>query len=65
MILNPDVLKLAQEVVFFPRKSIATSHATVYFNNGPVITENFRKHIGLFLDSKLNLFDPKFLFLKN
>ena len=30
-----------------------------------MVQENFRKHLGLFLDSKLNLFDPKFLFLKN
>ena len=53
MIFNPDVSKQAQEVVF-SRKGITTNHATVYFNNDPVIRENFQKHFGLFLDSKLN-----------
>ena len=40
--------------LFFSRKGITTNHATVYFNNHPVIRENFQKHLGLFLDSKLN-----------
>ena len=53
MSFNPDVSKQAQEVVF-SRKGITTIHATVYFNNDPVIRENFQKHLGLFLDSKLN-----------
>ena len=53
MIFNPDVSKQAQEVVF-SHKGIRTNHATVYFNNDPVIRENFLKHLGLFLDSKLN-----------
>ena len=56
MIFNPDVSKQTQEVVF-SRKGITTNHATVYFNNDPVIWENFQKHIGLFLDSKLNFSD--------
>ena len=42
MIFNRDVSKQAQGFVF-PRKIIATKHATVYFNNCPVIRENFRK----------------------
>ena len=54
MTFNPDVSKQAQEVVF-SSKGITTNHATVYFNNDPVIRENFQKHLGLFLDSKLNL----------
>ena len=53
MTFNPDVSKQAQKVVF-SRKGITTNHATVYFNNDPVIRENFQKHLGLFLDSKLN-----------
>ena len=52
MIFNPDVSKQAQELVF-SRKGITTNHATVYFNNDPV-RENFQKHLGLFLYSKLN-----------
>ena len=55
MIFNPDVSKQAQEVVF-SRKAVTTNHGTVYFNNDPVIRENFQKHLGLFLDSKLNFF---------
>ena len=53
MTFNPVVSKQAQEVVF-SRKGIRTNHATVYFNNDPVIRGNFQKHLGLFLDSKLN-----------
>ena len=53
IIFNPDVSKQAQEVIF-SRKGITTNHATVYFNNDPVIRENFQKQLGLFLDSKLN-----------
>ena len=58
MTFNPDVSKQAQELVF-SRKGITTNHATVYFNNDPVIRENFQKHLGLlekqlFLYSKLN-----------
>ena len=49
MIFNPDFSKQAQEVVL-SRKGITTNHATVYFNNDPVIRKNFEKH----LESKLN-----------
>ena len=52
IIFNPGVSKQAQEVVF-SRKAITTNHATVYFNSDPVIKENFQKHLGLFVDSKL------------
>ena len=51
--IKPRCLKKAQEVVF-SRKGITTNHATVYFKNDPVIRENFQKHLGLFLDSRLN-----------
>ena len=53
MMFNLDVSKQAQEVVF-SRKAITTNHATVCVNNDPVTRENFQKHFGLFLDSKLN-----------
>ena len=56
MVFNPDVSKQAEEVVF-PRKAITANHTTVYFNNVPVITENFQKHLGLILHSKLNFVD--------
>ena len=54
MIFNPDASKQAQEIVL-SRKANASNHATVYFNNVPVIRDNIQKHLGLFLDSKLNL----------
>ena len=56
MIFNPDVSKQTREVVF-SGKAVAINHVTVHFNIFPVITENFQKHLGLFLDSKLNFFD--------
>ena len=56
MIFNPDASKQAQEIVF-SRKANASNHATVYFNNVPVIRDNIQKHLGLFLDSKLSFFD--------
>ena len=36
MIFNPDVSEQGQEVIF-SRKAMTTNHATVYFNNAPVI----------------------------
>ena len=56
MIFNPDATKQAQKIVF-SRKANASHHATVYFNNVPVIRDNIQKHLGLFLDSKLSFFD--------
>ena len=56
IIFNPDASKQAQEIVF-SRKANANNHATLYFNNVPVIRENIQKHLGLFLDSKLSFFD--------
>ena len=56
MVFNPDTSKQAQETVF-SRKANASNRGTVYFNDAPVIRENIQKHLGLFLDSKLNFFD--------
>ena len=39
------------------KKKNATNHVTVYFNNDPVIRENFQKHLRLVFDSKLSFFD--------
>ena len=55
-IFDPGASKQAQEIVF-SRKANASNHATVYFNNVPVIRDNIQKHLGLFLDSKLSFFD--------
>ena len=35
MLLNPDLTKQAQEVIF-SRKNIKTDHPIVYFNGAPV-----------------------------
>ena len=56
IIFNSDASKQPQEIVFF-RKSNASNHETVSFNNVPVIKENTPKHPGFFLDSKLSFFD--------
>ena len=56
MIFNSDASKQAQEIIF-SRKENASNHATVNFNNVPVIRDNIQKHLGLFLDSKLSFFD--------
>ena len=56
MIFNPDASKQAQEIVF-SLKANASNDRTVYFNNVPVRRENIQNHLGLFLDSKLSLFD--------
>ena len=53
-------LKTSLRSCFFLKRNNNTpcNHATVYFNNDPIIRENVQKHIGLFLDSKLNFSGP-------
>ena len=53
MSFNPDPSKQAQEVIF-TRKLIKPSHPTLFFNNLPVQKTMIQKHLGLFLDDKLN-----------
>ena len=55
IIFNPDVSKLAQKIVF-SRKASATNLRTIYFINA-CVRENTQKHLGLSLDSKLNISD--------
>ena len=49
---NPDPTKQATEVIF-SRKNKPVNHPTLYFNNSPVTSAPFQKHLGLFLDEKL------------
>ena len=56
VIFNPDASKQPQELVF-SQKAKTSNHGTVYFNNASVTRENIQKHVGLFLDSKLNFLD--------
>ena len=53
MLFNPDVSKPAQEVLF-SRKRTKTDHPDVYFNNVKLKREPYQKHLGIFLDEKLN-----------
>jgi hypothetical protein len=53
MAFNPDLNKQATEVIF-SRKQNHVDHPILYFNNSPVATAPFQKHLGLVLDVKLN-----------
>ena len=53
MIFNPDLSKQAQEVIF-SRKTNKISHPTTTFNTVPVAHTSCQKHLGLYLNGKLN-----------
>ena len=53
MSFNPDLNKQAQEVIF-SRKMTKSSHPQVFFNDIPVSCVSFQKHLGIYLDEKLN-----------
>ena len=53
MIFNPDLSKEAQEVIF-SRKTNKISNPTTTFNTVPVACTLCQKHLGLYLDEKLN-----------
>ena len=53
MVFNPDPSKQATEAIF-SHKINKVNHPTEYFNASPVTTAPFQKHLGLFLDKKLN-----------
>ena len=53
MSFNPDKDKKTQEVIF-SRKIKKSFHLQISFNNMPVFCVNFRKHLGIYLDEKLN-----------
>ena len=53
MLFNPDPQKQAQEVIF-SRKTIKAPHLSVVFNNVPVVQSSCQKHLGVYLDQKLN-----------
>ena len=50
---NPDPAKQAQEVIL-SRKHTKEDHPPIYFNDIPVTESTVQKHIGLYLDEKLN-----------
>ena len=53
MLFNPDPQKQAQEVIF-SRKTIKAPHLSVVFNNVPAVQSSCQKHLGVYLDQKLN-----------
>ena len=53
MNFNPDPTKQAQELIF-SRKVQTTNHPPLFFNENVVPQTTLQKHLGMFLDSKLN-----------
>ena len=53
MNFNPDPTKEAQELIF-SHKVQATNHPPLFFNENVVPQTTLQKHLGMFLDSKLN-----------
>ena len=53
MSFNPNYLKQTWEVIF-SGKITNTNHPTLIFNNNPVHQVAVQKHLGMFLDCKLN-----------
>ena len=54
MSFNPDLSKQAQEVIF-SRKLQKSTHPTLSFNNNTVSQSVTQKHLGMLLDTKLDL----------
>ena len=53
MIFNPDITKQAIEVIFSCKKP-KPGHPELNFNGIPVAREPCTKHLGVYLDSRLN-----------
>ena len=53
MIFNPDINKQAQGVIF-PRKLQKSNHPSLTFSGTSVTQSEIHKHLGMFLDSKLD-----------
>ena len=54
MSFNRDPSKQVQEVIF-SRKHQEISHPSIYFNNNPIESVSSQKHLGMILDTKLNI----------
>ena len=50
---NPDKSKQAQEVIF-SNKTQRVIHPPAIFNNIPVVRSSCQKHLGIYLDEKLD-----------
>ena len=51
--LNPDITKQAQEVIF-SRRTVKPFHPQVFFNEVPIERSVSQKHLSLYLDQKLD-----------
>ena len=51
--VNPDITKQAIEIIF-SCKNKKTDHPELAFNGIPIAMEPFTKHLGVYLDSRLN-----------
>ena len=56
MNFNPDPFKQAQEVLF-SRKIKSQNHPCLHFNNNPVNQTPLQKHLGMYLDPKLDFLE--------
>ena len=55
MSFNPDISKLAKEVIF-SKKNVTAFHHILYFNRTPVIRCSYQKHFRVYLDKKLTFY---------
>ena len=53
MTFSPDISKQVQDVVF-SRETDKVNHMTLTFKAIPVAQTSYQKHLGLYLDEKLN-----------
>ena len=53
MQFNPDTNKQALDVVF-SKKLENKLHSQIFFNNSPVARSNFLKHVGVYLETKID-----------
>ena len=53
VIFNPDITKQAIEVIFSVKKN-KLAHRELFFNDIPVPRRDNTKHLGVYLDSRLN-----------
>ena len=58
MSFNPDRFKHAEEIIF-SRKAQKVIHPPAIFNNMPVVRSSCQKHLGIYLDKKLNFSNHK------
>ena len=53
MTFDPDIPKQPQEITF-SKKNVDVSHPPLYFNKNHVVVCSYQKHLGVFVDKKLN-----------